>query len=118
MIVVVMALLSCEDSLISARRTTECPRLDSRLAGLVNASDRVRFAATASLDLSDSGVRVLVVVDSQRSLPPSLAREMEASYADEILARVPPDELCNLARQPGIRAVKPASREFLLQTGT
>lgn len=88
------------------------PAIDAtrKLNQLVAAKERGSFAASAELELGGDRVRVILELEPGTSVPSGRRVDVEASYATDVLARVPVDELCALARESSVRAVRPARR--------
>lgn len=82
-------------------------RLDERLAGLVDATDRAAYAAAH--DVAYDGERVLVVVEleSGAEMPPSPPVAEATRRGSLVAGRVAVDDLRVLATAEGVRYVRP-----------
>jgi hypothetical protein len=85
-----------------------CPRLDTRLSQLAASPDPVAFAASARLTLGPSGVLAIVEIAGVDGLDPNAyGLTIEGQYANLLQARVPLDQLCDLATDPAVSRVRP-----------
>jgi hypothetical protein len=85
----------------------DCPRLDSQLYQLAQSRDQQGFASGAGLDLTALGVRTHVELATGNDLPVGHRVTIEARYANFVQVRVPPAELCALARESAVLSVRP-----------
>jgi hypothetical protein len=111
-IVIVSVLSACGSraALDAHAPISGCDRLDSQLSQLVASKERDSFAASAGLELDGDRVRVILELEPGTALPSGHRVDVEATYATDVLARVPVDELCAVAREGSVRAVRPARR--------
>jgi hypothetical protein len=87
-----------------------CPNLDSRLGQLAASADPDAFAGSAGLDYADGTVRVVVeLAGSDSPDTDTYGLIPEGQYANLVQTRVPPDQLCALASDPAVLAVRPPS---------
>lgn len=85
--------------------------LDSRLIGLLNASDRSSYADEHGLDMQEGRVRVVVELDRGTDLPAEGNWTVEQRYTTDdktlVQALVSPDELWRLSGLDRVRRVRP-----------
>lgn len=82
-----------------------CNRLDSRLLRLSEATDPIALAAEMGLQFD--GALVRVVLELVDKAPDNYGLVTEAAYANLVQALAPLDQLCALALDPGVVAVRP-----------
>ena len=87
-----------------------CPRLDSQLFQLTKSADPASFALGAGLELSSSGVRVVIELGAGADLPAGHGVRAEARYSNSVQGQVPVAELCPLAQEPAVLSVAPPAR--------
>ena len=87
-----------------------CARLDSQLLQLAQAPDPAAFAARAGLDYREGMVRVVVEVRPGAAVPQGHGLVVEARYQDLIQAQAPLTQLCPLAGQADVLAIRPSAR--------
>lgn len=82
-------------------------RLDERLAGLFDATDRAAYAADHGLTYDGERVLVVVELESGAEMPPSPPVAEATRYSSLVVGRVVVDDLPTLATAEGVRYVRP-----------
>jgi len=85
----------------------DCPRLDSQLLQLANASDPRAYATERRFDYRDGMVRVIVELRNGAELPTGHGLAVEARNANLVQGRAPVDRLCALAADSSVASVRP-----------
>lgn len=82
-------------------------RLDGRLAGLLDASDRAAYAADHGLTYDEGSVLVVVELESGAEMPPSPPVAEATRHGSLVVGRVAVDDLSALATAEGVQYVRP-----------
>jgi hypothetical protein len=72
--------------------------------------DPTSFASDAGLEISSSGVRVVIELAIGADLPRAHGVQVDARYANLVQGRMPVSELCALARESAVLSVAPPAR--------
>ena len=86
---------------------SDCPRLDTQLSRLARATDAAGAALAADLEYRDGSVHVVIELLEGRGLPPGYTVTVEARYANLVDAWVSTQELCPLAAEDTVLAIRP-----------
>lgn len=90
-----------------SKQANSCPNVDSRLVQLGESTDPASFASQAGLDYTGGLIRVVVELNEGASLPADRGILIEAAQANLVQARLRLDQICPLARGPGVSAIRP-----------
>lgn len=86
------------------------PSLESRLVGLVNAENRLVYAAEHGLELRNGRILVVVELEPGREFPSGFDAQVRSRFENLVSASVPVDQLPPLAEHENVSFVRTPRR--------